>query len=78
MYVILKQFGENGGNILFLLAPASLEENKIIFLRQIILKSWKSNYKWNGAKWYSSKSELRVWVLILYYMRGKTENFEEM
>lgn len=33
MYVILKQFGENGGNILFLLAPASLEENKHYFFK---------------------------------------------
>lgn len=48
------------------------------FLRQIILKSWKSNYKWKGAKWYASMSELWLLELILYYMRGKTENFEEM
>lgn len=31
MYVISQQFGENGGNILFLLAPGSLEENKHYF-----------------------------------------------
>ncbi|PKU40828.1 hypothetical protein llap_8867 [Limosa lapponica baueri] len=57
----------------------SMGQTKVnVGARQIILKSWKSNYKWNGTKWYSGMSELRILALILYYMRGKTEDFEEM